>query len=188
MGAVFYINAALIGVGLAMDAFSVCVANGINEPDMTKRKALGSAAVFGGFQTLMPLIGWLCAHTLFEAFESFRRFIPWIALALLLFIGGKMIVEGLRGAAARSVGAGTLFVQGIATSIDALSVGLTIAGLDFGFALIEAFIIGAMTFGICAAGVYLGRKAGSVISDKASVVGGVILVAIGVEIFLKGIL
>ena len=188
LSAVFYINAVLLGVGLAMDAFSVSVANGLNEPDMTRRKALGSAAVFGGFQTLMPLIGWLCVHTLFEAFESFRRYIPWIALALLLFIGGKMIYEGLRGRAAESVGAGTLLVQGVATSIDALSVGLTIAGLDFGFALIEALIIGAVTFGLCFLGIRLGRRIGSRFSGKATVFGGCILILVGIKIFLDGIL
>ena len=183
----FFINAALLGVGLAMDAFSVSVANGLREPDMKKRKALLSSAVFGGFQTAMPLLGWVCVHTLLEAFESFRRFIPWIALALLLLIGVKMIVDGIRGTA-KTVGAGTLLVQGIATSIDALSVGLTIAELSFGVALLEALIIGAITFAICVAGIYLGRKAGSVISDKASVFGGVILVIIGLEIFISGVI
>ncbi|MBQ9557228.1 MAG: manganese efflux pump [Clostridia bacterium] len=183
----FFINAALLGVGLAMDAFSVSVANGLREPDMKKRKALLSSAVFGGFQTAMPLLGWICVHTLLEAFESFRRFIPWIALALLLVIGVKMIVDGIRGTAKAS-GAGMLLVQGIATSIDALSVGLTIAEFSFGRALVEALIIGAITFGICIAGIYFGRKAGSVISDKASVFGGVILVIIGLEIFIKGVI
>ena len=187
LNAVFFINAALLGVGLAMDAFSVSVANGLRETDMPGRKALLSSAVFGGFQTAMPLIGWVCVHTLFEAFESFRGFIPWIALALLLFIGGKMIFDGIRGTA-KSAGAGTLLVQGIATSIDALSVGLTIAELSFGWALVEALVIGAITFGVCVAGVYIGRKAGSVISDKASVFGGAILVIIGLEIFIKGII
>ncbi len=188
MNAMFFINAALLGVGLAMDAFSVSVANGLREPDMKKRKALISSAVFGGFQTAMPLLGWVCVHTLFEAFESFRKFIPWIALVLLLFIGGKMIWEGLRGEAEKTAGAGTLLVQGLATSIDALSVGLTIADLSFGWALAEALIIGAITFGICAAGVWLGRKAGAVVADKAAVIGGAILILIGIEIFLKGIL
>ena len=112
MNAMFFINAALLGVGLAMDAFSVSVANGLCEPDMKPGKALAASAVFGGFQTAMPLIGWLCVHLLFEAFESFRRFVPWIAFALLLFIGGKMIYEGLRGEKAKAaLGVGALLLS-----------------------------------------------------------------------------
>lgn len=187
----FFLNAGLFGIGLAMDAFSVSMANGLAEPDMKKRKSLGIAGVFGIFQTAMPLIGWLCIHTLFEAFESFQRFIPWIALALLGFLGGRMLIEGIRGTdapQAAALGIGALLVQGIATSIDALSVGFTIAELDLAEALIEALIIGVVTFGICIAGVYIGRKLGAQISGKATVVGGVILILIGIEIFLKGVL
>lgn len=187
----FFLNAGLFGIGLAMDAFSVSMANGLAEPDMKKRKSLGIAGVFGIFQTAMPLIGWLCIHTLFEAFESFQRFIPWIALVLLGFLGGRMLIEGIRGTdapQAAALGIGALLVQGIATSIDALSVGFTIAELDLAEALIEALIIGVVTFGICIAGVYIGRKLGTRISGKATVVGGVILILIGIEIFLKGVL
>lgn len=187
----FFLNAGLFGIGLAMDAFSVSMANGLAEPDMKKRKSLGIAGVFGIFQTAMPLIGWICIHTLFEAFESFQRFIPWIALALLGFLGGRMLIEGIRGTdapQAAALGIGALLVQGIATSIDALSVGFTIAELDLAEASIEALIIGVVTFGICIAGVYIGRKLGTRISGKATVVGGVILILIGIEIFLKGVL
>ena len=189
LNAMFFINAALLGVGLAMDAFSVSVANGLCEPDMKRGKALAASAVFGGFQTAMPLLGWLFVHLLFEAFESFRRFVPWIAFALLLFIGGKMVYEGWRGEKTKAaLGVGALLLQGVATSIDALSVGLTIAEYDWLSALVEAVIIGAVTFGICVAGVYLGRKAGSALSSKATVIGGLIMILIGIEILLKGIL
>ena len=187
----FFLNAGLFGVGLAMDAFSVSMANGLAEPGMKKRKAFGIAVVFGVFQTIMPLIGWLYVHTVFEAFESFRRFIPWIALALLGFLGGKMLVEGIRGTdapQAAALGIGALLVQGIATSIDALSVGFTIAELDLVRALVESLIIGAVTFAICIAGVYIGRKLGTRIAGKATVVGGVILILIGIEIFIKGVI
>ena len=185
----FFINALLLGVGLAMDAFSVSMANGLIEPQMKRGKAFAVAGVFGGFQTVMPLIGWLCVHTLFEAFSVFRKFVPWIALVLLGIIGGKMIYEGVKGENAKAaVGVGGLLLQGVATSIDALSVGLTIAEYDWLSALVEALIIGAVTFGICFGGVHIGRKLGTKLSGKASILGGAILLIIGMEIFLKGIL
>ena len=92
----FFLNAAGLGLGLAMDAFSVSMANGLSEPAMKTRKAAGIALVFALFQTAMPLIGWYCVHSIAEAFAAFRPAIPWIALVLLLFIGGKMLLEGIR--------------------------------------------------------------------------------------------
>lgn len=185
----FVLNSVLFGIGLAMDAFSVSVANGLNEPDMPVSRSLFIAGIFGFFQTAMPLIGWLCVHTIAETFQALHRFIPWIALVLLLFIGGKMIREGLRKpeeekASLRGV---ALLVQGIATSIDALSVGFTIADLGFPLALTESLIIGIVTFGICVAGLFLGRKIGTRLSGKASVAGGIILILIGIEIFVTGV-
>lgn len=186
----FILNSILFGIGLAMDAFSVSVANGLRETKLSARRAAVIAGTFGIFQTAMPLIGWLCVRTIAEAFRSFQRFIPWIALALLVYIGTKMILEGVRGEEEErgSLRGWGLFVQGVATSIDALSVGFTIAEYTFPFALTEALIIGAVTFGICAAGLYFGRKIGSRISGKATIVGGVILILIGLEIFITGIL
>ena len=93
---VFLLNSALFGIGLAMDAFSVSVANGLNNPDMPASRCLTIAGVFGIFQTAMPLLGWLCVHTVVETFQAVEPLIPWIALVLLVFIGGKMILEGLR--------------------------------------------------------------------------------------------
>ena len=92
----FFLNSALLGVGLAMDAFSVSLANGLNEPHMKKNKSCGIAGVFAFFQALMPMTGWICVHTIVEYFHAFEKFIPWIALILLAFIGGKMVVEGIR--------------------------------------------------------------------------------------------
>ena len=188
----FFVNSVLFGIGLAMDAFSVSMANGLNEPKMPRKRMLVIAGTFGLFQTAMPLIGWLCIHSISNAFSSFQKFIPWIALLLLLWIGGKMLVEGLRyrdsEAETPSVGFGALIVQGIATSIDALSVGFTIAAYSFPAALAESLIIGAVTFGICLGGLVIGKKFGTKLAGKASILGGIILIAIGLEIFLTGIL
>ena len=93
----FFVNSLLLGVGLAMDAFSVSMANGLNEPSMGRRRMAAIAGVFAGFQALMPLLGWVCVHTVVQLFEGFAAFIPWIALLLLAYIGGKMLLEGLRG-------------------------------------------------------------------------------------------
>ena len=188
----FFANSVLFGIGLAMDAFSVSMANGLNEPKMPRRRMIAIAGTFALFQTAMPLIGWLCVHTIARVFASFQKFIPWIALLLLLWIGGKMLLDGIRHkdgeADAPAVGFGGLIVQGIATSIDALSVGFTIADYRFPAALTESLIIGAVTFGICFGGLVIGKKFGTRLAGKASVLGGIILIAIGLEIFLTGIL
>lgn len=188
---VFFFNSILLGAGLAMDAFSVSLANGLNEPGMRRKKMLGIAGVFAVFQGIMPLIGWVCVHTVVQYFRSFEKWVPWIALILLLIIGGKMLIEGIRSREAEEeaekLGAAALFVQGVATSIDALSVGFTIAEYGFLMAFICAFIIAAVTFAICAVGVVIGRKFGTKFAGKASVIGGIILIAIGIEIFVKGV-
>ena len=186
----FILNSILFGIGLAMDAFSVSLANGLNEPRITLSSIMRIAGTFGIFQTAMPLIGWLCVHTIAEAFQSFQRFIPWIALALLLYLGIKMIVEGARnqGEEKESLHGWGLLLQGVATSIDALSVGFTISEYSFPFALIESVIIGVVTFGICVVGLFLGKKIGTKVSGKATVVGGIILILIGLEIFVKGVI
>lgn len=189
---VFIVNSILLGVGLAMDAFSVSVANGLNEPCMKKNKMLGIALVFAVFQALMPMIGWVCVHTILEHFKSFEKFIPWIALILLLYIGINMIKEGkekgISCECGEKIGIGTLIIQGIATSIDALSVGFTIAEHTLLMALLCTSIIAAVTFGICTFGVVIGKKVGMKFCGKANIFGGIILILIGLEIFLTGIL
>ena len=191
LGFAFFLNSVLFGVGLAMDAFSVSVANGLQNPHMPVSRSLIIAGTFGVFQTLMPLLGWVCVHSIAEAFQAFQRFIPWIALILLLFIGGKMLLEGIRNRNSDvekpGVGIGALLLQGIATSIDALSVGFTIAEYDFIMALMCALIIAAVTFAICIGGLMIGRKFGTKLAGWASVLGGVILIAIGIEIFVTGV-
>lgn len=189
----FFLNAVAFGVGLAMDAFSVSMANGLNEPDMKHSRMSGIAGIFCGFQIIMPLIGWICIHTVAAAFNSFQKFIPWIALILLLFIGGKMLLEGIKNrdggeAEEAAVGIGALLVQGVATSIDALSVGFTIADYQWAEALTEALIIGVVTFAICIGGLLIGKKFGTKLAGKASILGGVILIGIGIEIFISGLI
>ena len=189
---VFFLNSILLGAGLAMDAFSVSMANGLNEPGMRRGRMCTVAGIFGAFQALMPLIGWICIHTVVQYFTAFETFIPWIALILLVFIGGKMLLEGIRGQeteeAAAGIGIGPLMVQGVATSIDALSVGFTIAEYEWLMAVVSALIIGVVTFVICLAGLWIGKKFGTKLSNKAQIFGGVILILIGIEIWLSGIL
>lgn len=188
----FFFHSILLGIGLAMDAFSVSLANGLNEPMMKKRKMCIVAGIFALFQAVMPMIGWLCVHTILEHFQTFDMFIPWIALLLLSYIGVEMLLEGLRKQKEedekQKTGFAVLLVQGIATSIDALSVGFTISEYGIGMALVCAAIIAAITFVICIAGLAIGKKFGTKLSGKASIFGGVILILIGLEIFLKGIL
>ena len=184
----FFISSILLGVGLAMDAFSVSLANGLNEPLMKRKKAAGVAGIFAFFQFLMPLIGWVCVRTVAQYFEAFEKCIPWIALALLGFIGGKMLYEGIKNKDSAeekpAVGLAALLVQGIATSIDALSVGFTVSTYNVWEALLSCGIIGVLTFFICFAGIEIGKKAGTKLAGKAGILGGAILIFIGLEIFI----
>ncbi len=189
----FFFNSILIGVGLAMDAFSVSLANGLHEPNMKKRKLFLIAGVFAVFQALMPMLGWLCVHTLAEKFVAFQKFIPWIALILLCYIGTEMIRDGRKEECSLSgdcgvLKFGALIVQGIATSIDALSVGFTISDYNYILAFAEAMIIASVTFFICYAGVLIGKHWGTKFSGKSSLLGGGILIFIGLKIFVEGII
>ena len=188
----FVLNSVLLGIGLAMDAFAVSAADGLNDPEMSPRRHLLIAGTFAFFQALMPLLGWVCVHTLFERFTAIQRFIPWIAFALLLWIGIQMIREGKTkqpdSAEAVRLTGGTLIMQGVATSIDALSVGFAIAEYGWHEAVAAALIIAAVTFAICWAGVRIGRSAGTRLSGKASILGGVILILIGAQILLRAYL
>lgn len=207
---VFVLNSILLGVGLAMDAFSVSIVNGLNETRMSKGKTLGIAGTYAGFQFAMPMIGWFCVHTIAEAFQAFQKHIPWIALLLLLYIGGKMLLEGIRnqredgsGDSAHSeercdekaaapensaeLGLTPLLLQGVATSIDALSVGFTISGYNAAKAFIASLLIAVTTLVVCLVGLRFGKKFGDKLADKATVLGGVILILIGIEIFVTGI-
>ena len=189
----FFAQSALLGLGLAMDAFSVSLANGLHEPNMKKRKTCLIAGTFGLFQFAMPMIGWVLVHTVVEQFKAFEKAIPYIAIVLLCFIGGKMIYDGIKNGAEddpKEVKTGILglLIQGVATSIDALSVGFTIGEYDVFMALTASAVIAAVTFGVCVAGVFIGRKFGLKFREKATIAGGIILVIIGIEIFVRGIL
>ena len=186
----FFFNSILFGIGLAMDAFSVSMANGLNEPKMKRNRMGLIAGVFAIFQFLMPMIGWICVHTIVQYFQMFEKFIPWIALFLLLYIGGSMLIEGIKGGEEeelKGVGFRALLIQGIATSIDALSVGFTISKYNAAEALLCVMIIAAVTFVVCLAGVKIGKTFGAHLSGKASILGGVILIAIGLYIFVSGV-
>jgi putative Mn2+ efflux pump MntP len=184
----FFLSSILLGIGLAMDAFSVSLANGLGDPKMKIHKMAGVALVFALFQTAMPLIGWVCVSTVAKQFEIFEKFIPWIALALLSFIGGKMLYEGIRGGdddgEIKKLTIASLLVQGVATSIDALSVGFTISEHTPLEATVACALIGVVTFFICLGGIEIGKKAGTRLSGKAGIIGGVILILIGLEIFI----
>lgn len=187
----FFVTNILLGAGLAMDAFSVSLANGLNEPDMAKRKMLSVAGIFAFFQGLMPMIGWVCVHTILQYFKTFEKIIPYIALVLLCFIGGKMLIDAISHKNGddekQQLTFLLLLVQALATSIDALSVGFTIAEYEFLQALIAVCLIMIVTFIICLVGVIIGKKFGTRFAGKAEIAGGIILILIGIEIFVTGV-
>lgn len=195
MDFMFFVNSVLLGVGLAMDAFSVSIANGLKEKNMNVLRMSGISLVYAFFQFAMPLAGWICVHTVLVYFKRFEQFIPWIALILLSYIGGKMIFEGIRakneedGGAQKKISFAELFIQGVATSIDALSVGFTIADYNFFPALISCVIIAVVTFFISFGGLAVGKTIGAKLklNGKAAILGGSILIFIGIEIFVKRI-
>ena len=183
----------LIGIGLAMDAFAVSICKGLSysESNYSWKKALLPGVYFGAFQALMPMIGWICVHTIVRYFRAFEKLIPWIALFLLAWIGGKMLYDGIRGGEGEETSGRltlpALLIQGVATSIDALSVGFTIADYALPMAIVCALIIAVVTFFICAAGLRIGKRFGTRLAGRAQILGGIILIGIGLEIFLTGI-
>ena len=191
LGFSFFFTNLMLGVGLAMDAFSVSLANGLHDPKMKSRKVCGIALIFSIFQGLMPLIGWICIHTIVQYFQAFEKLIPWIALILLGYIGINMLREGIceckqgSDCKCQELTLSALLVQGVATSIDALSVGFTIADYNLGAALLAVLLIAVVTFVICLFGVELGKKVGTKLSGKAGILGGAILIFIGLQIFIQ---
>lgn len=181
------IQSIALGVALAMDAFSVSVANGLHDTSMNKKKMYIIAATFAGFQFAMPMIGWFCVTTITEFVQVFVHFVPWIALVLLTLIGGKMLFDGIRKEDKEEETISTLhvkmlIVQGIATSIDALSTGFTTSTYTLFQAFVSSLIIAIVTFFICLAGVKIGKKFGLKLTNKAQILGGIILIAIGIKI------
>ena len=185
-----YIRSLLLGFALAMDACAVSMANGLNEPKMRWFRGLWIAFMFGLFQALMPLIGYLLGRAILSFIEPF---IPWIALLFLVFIGGKMIYEGIdhkkdEQKEVKQLTFVSLIVQAIATSIDALSAGFTIANYTLNEALICVAIIMIVTLVVCFIAVQIGKKFGDKLGNKAEILGGIILIGIGLEIFITGII
>lgn len=187
----FFVKSIMLGIGLAMDAFSVSVANGLSDTKMKTPKMTVIAGTFSFFQALMPMLGWFLVHAFITQFKVFEKFIPYIALILLSYIGGKMLYDSFKkneeDITTSEITFSVLMVQGIATSIDALSVGFTISDYNAVMALISSLIIAVVTFIICMAGIEIGKSAGTKLVDKSGVLGGVILIFIGLEIFISGV-
>lgn len=187
----FYLNAVFLGAALAIDAFSVSVVNGAAYKGGERGKAALSSSVFAAFQFIMPLLGWILVRSLLTAFTFLSGAVPYVALAILTALGAKSVSEGVKGSKESDAPALTLsalLLQGVATSLDALSVGLTISEDGFLSALLTSVIIGAVTYIICFAGAILGKSIGKTLKSKASILGGIVLIIIGVEIFLRGII
>ena len=186
----FILTSLLLGIALAMDAFSVSIVNGLNEPDMKTSKKILIPLVFGIFQFIMPLIGYICVSILADNFKTFADICPYIGFGLLLIIGIKMIIEGIikKDEDTLITSIPLLLIQGVATSIDALSVGFAIDDYSMLEAVISCIIIGIMTFIICIIGVLIGKKIGSKINGPSSIIGGVILIIIGIVILIKALI
>ncbi len=186
---VMFFTLLLMGVGLAMDAFAVSICKGLSMRKVNKKQCLVIGLFFGGFQALMPFIGWVLG----SQFEQYITSIDhWIAFILLGFIGGKMVVEAIRekdeavevGKMDPPLDLKEMFILAIATSIDALAVGITFAFLQV--PIIEAIsIIGITTFVISVIGVYVGNFFGNRYKKKAELAGGMILILIGLKILLE---
>lgn len=181
------ISILLIGVGLAMDAFSVSVTDGIFLKKPTVLQATKIAFFFGMFQFIMPCIGYLLG----SAFASYiQAFDHWIAFVLLAFIGGKMLIEAMNEKdedekeIKNPLSFTTLFVLAVATSIDALAVGVTFATINVPL-IFASTLIGIVTFIISFAGVFLGSCCGNLFGNKAEIVGGLVLIGIGLKIFIE---
>ncbi|MBQ6814659.1 MAG: manganese efflux pump [Lachnospiraceae bacterium] len=180
----------LIGVGLAMDAFAVSICKGLAMRKVKVRQATIIGLFFGGFQALMPLLGWLLG----SQFEQYiKRIDHWIAFVLLGIIGGKMLIEAIKGEEEEDEECNNedepldikeMFILAIATSIDALAVGITFAFLSYPI-VPSVVIIGVTTFVISVAGVYIGNFFGSRFKKKAEIAGGIILIGIGIKILLE---
>ena len=180
----------LMGIGLAMDACAVSMANGLKYPKIKVSKILLISSMFGLFQGLMPLIGYFVGSAILTKIEWL---IPIVALVLLSFVGGKMIYEGIKYKeencnCCNDLTLKLMLIQAIATSIDALSVGFIISNYNISEAIICNGVIALVTFVICFFAVFIGKKFGTKLGSKAQILGGLILIVIGVEIFINGVL
>jgi putative Mn2+ efflux pump MntP len=178
------ITTLLIAVGLAMDSFSVSITNGLANRLFKTMTAVKIGLFFGVFQAVMPLCGWLAGVTVMEIISGFDH---WLAFGLLSFIGGRMIYESIRETSKkliRSQSVSVLVMFSVATSIDALAVGLSLSVLQLSIIPL-ALMTGVITFSLSSLGVYLGYRFGRVFHNKVEVFGGTILLAIGIKILLE---
>lgn len=183
-----FLTLVFLAVGLAMDAFAVSITNGLCYPHLKTKHALFDGLTFGFFQMIMPIIGYFIGSTFSFAIRAVDH---WIALILLCFIGGNMVREAvtqLRHPECPSnrsaFNAKLLFVQGIATSIDALAIGVSFAVMDVSI-ITAAVLIGIITFGFSFGGIFIGKKFGGLLKEKAEIIGGFILIFIGIKIFIE---
>ncbi len=191
----------MLGLGLTMDAAAVSMANGLEEPNMSKKKMIFIAFMYGLFQALMPLIGYFFGNALYNNVPQIEQYhlIPILALVILAFLGIKMIIDGIKEIKSKSSDEDILkeakgltfkviFIQTIATSIDALSTGLTFSDYNAREALIVCGLIALVTFIVCIISLVIGKKFGAKFGKIALIIGGVILTVIGLEIFITGLI
>lgn len=185
----FFLNCVMFGFGLAVDAFLISLSNGLNAPNISRGKMCAMASVFALFQLIAPMLGWLCINTIAKRFDMFEEYLSWIALIVLCYIGVKMILDGARRKNTLEekpkVGLGALLIQASVTSVDALSVGFTIADRSPQAALVGSAIIAAVTFGAFIGGFCIGKRYGTLLANRASILGGVIFIFIGIEVLVN---
>jgi putative Mn2+ efflux pump MntP len=179
----------LIGLSLSLDAFAVSVSSGISDRDLKPFHIVRASLFFGAFQFFMPIAGWFLGNVFVSYIKAFDH---WIASALLAFIGGRMIVSApprkngekavKKGLNLQSLG--SLLVLAVATSIDALAVGLSFSMVNRSI-FVPALVIGCVTFGVCILGFQFGKKIGLVFESGSQILGGIILIGIGVKILLE---
>ncbi len=190
----YILNGFLFGIGLAVDAFLIALANGLHYSDMKKRKIAAIAALFSAFQLAMPLIGWLVMRTVAVKLTFFDEALSWIAFAIMIVLGVKMICDGVFGARKddppkpHKLCLRAILVQCFATSLDALSVGFVISDYVFSAALVCSVIIALITFAVFPAGFAVGKRCGLKFADHANVIGGIVMICIGVEILVTSLL
>lgn len=190
MDYIFFVNSLLLGIALSMDSFSLSLADMLSEPDMKKTKMLGIALVHAILQAFMPMAGWFCVKVAVGFLQFLDKIVPYIALIILCYIGGKMIYESFHKDAnevSGKISTKVIFFQGIAASIDALSVGFAISQYNFSKAICSALIIALVTFVVCLFALFLGKKIATKLKH-AEVFGGIILILIGIEILVESFL
>ena len=186
----FILNSVLLGIGLSADAFSLSVVNGSRMPEMKTGTCLLVSGVFAVFQGFMPMLGRYIAAELISCFAVIQVAVPYISQILLIFLGLKIISEGRKSHLCRcpsSIVSSALLVQALATSVDALLAGITLTEFCFSLALLSALIIAFITFVLCFIGVHLGRLLGAKLQCRASLCGGVMLILIALENFIRAV-